>query len=72
MTLVEGPTPFRGTPVMPESPQQDDEIFIVIIGDPAAGFEFFGPFTDYEVAENFADERTDTWTVHLKPPPEPT
>jgi hypothetical protein len=61
---------------MPEnSPKpQDDEsdVFIVIIGDPAAGFEFFGPFTDYEVAENFADERTDTWTVHLKPPSEQT
>ena len=59
---------------MPENspaPQDDEsEVFIVIAGDPAAGFVFYGPFRDYDVAENFADHRTDTWTVHLRPPPE--
>jgi hypothetical protein len=57
---------------MPENnpkPQGDEsDVFIVIMGDPAAGFAFFGPFTDYEAAERFADGRTDTWTTHLRPP----
>ena len=47
---------------------QDDGPFLVIIGDPCSGFEFFGPFEDYDDAERFADSRTDTWTCHLRRP----
>ena len=50
-------------------PEPDPEgPFLVIIGDPVAGFEFFGPFQDYDEAERWADGRTDTWTHYLQRP----
>jgi hypothetical protein len=54
--------------VVPE-PEADGP-FLVIIGDPCSGLEFFGPFEDYDEAERFADDRgpTDTWTCHLQRP----
>jgi hypothetical protein len=45
--------------------------FVVVVGDPASGFELFGPFEDYEAAEHWADGRPDTWTIHLLPPEKP-
>jgi hypothetical protein len=51
------------------SPDLDpDGPYIVIEGDPVAGFIFVGPFGSYAAAERWAEERDDTWTVSLQAP----
>jgi hypothetical protein len=56
---------------MPEnSPKSDDarEAFIVITGDPVAGFIFTGPFVNHEAAEQWAEGLQDWWTAFLQRP----
>jgi hypothetical protein len=56
---------------MPESkPHTDDEqdVFIVITGDPVQGFIFTGPFTTHEAAEEWARDLQDWWSALLQPP----
>jgi hypothetical protein len=45
-------------------------MLLVIIGNPADGFEYIGPFTDHETASEYADSRDDSdwWVVPLKLP----
>lgn len=38
-------------------------MYIVITGDPATGFRFYGPFEDHNDAITFAEQISDDWWI---------
>ena len=48
---------------MADEPQELEDLLVLVVGDPANGYRFIGPFNDMEDASSYALSEDSAWSI---------